>query len=81
MSAEQVKNLRQRLTPTPQELRRRTARGAFPKYGLTLKEAARRIRVSPNTWSRWEQGYSIPQSKVLLLRYLRTDNQRPTASI
>ena len=75
MTKEQVKFLRERLTPTPQELRLRTTRGAFPKYGLTLKEAARRIRVSPNTWNRWEMGYHVPPSKVLLLRYLRTQDQ------
>ena len=76
MTAEQVRYLRQRLTPTPQELRLRTTRGAFPKYGLTMKEAARRIRVSLNTWNRWEIGWIIPPSKVLLLKYLRAQDQR-----
>lgn len=76
MTAAQVRFLRQRLTPTPRELRRRPSRGAFPKYGLTMKEAARRIRVSLNTWNRWEMGGPIPPSKVLLLKYLRSHDQR-----
>ena len=75
MTPAQVKLLRQRLTPTPQELHQRTTRGAFPKYGLTMKEAARRIRVSQNTWNRWEMGSLIPPSKVLLLKYLRAQEQ------
>ena len=76
MTAEQVRYLRQRLTPTPQELRRRGRLGAFPRYGLTLKEAARRISVNPNTWNRWEMGYPIPPSKVRLLKYLRSQDQQ-----